>query len=459
MTVNKKHPDAAVKNRLQQWIFVSGFFSCGSCLKRIDWCYPEIGRYRPYVPGLTSLSGIPVGTEETPKNVMDFFNSRSTYASTRRRLALCIIAIVLPVAAIAGGSNVASIKEPTQTSLHLYITAEKWKEACELFQSDPFWLGGDGASSVDLGNGRLLWLFGDSFIDPSGSGDRKKAGLVRNSIGIQNGYDPADAEMAFFWKTKKNAPADFFSSNAGDWFWPASGILIQNRLLVFLMQIEKADNAFGFNVKGWKAVLIDHTQKHPEHWNFNRLAGPQKKGIVVGSGNPIMDNGFLHVFATDPISRMVYLVRWPEHDAFTGNLLKPQWWTGETMGWVEPNRDDIVPYPLLENGRMEFSVQFVPAANRFLLIQTLDLENPCLAALSAKKITGPWSKAECFYAPPERNRREGLIYAGKSHPAIHGAEMAFSYVVNTTRRERLLNDMTIYFPVILKGWTKAEGRP
>ena len=34
-------------------------------------------------------------------------------------------------------------------------TAEAWPEADRLFRSDPSWRGGDGASSVDLGDNRI----------------------------------------------------------------------------------------------------------------------------------------------------------------------------------------------------------------------------------------------------------------------------------------------------------------
>jgi hypothetical protein len=46
-------------------------------------------------------------------------------------------------------------------------------------------VGGDGASSVDLGDGRILWLFGDSWIDPAGPGVRQGARMVSNSVAIQ----------------------------------------------------------------------------------------------------------------------------------------------------------------------------------------------------------------------------------------------------------------------------------
>jgi len=122
-----------------------------------------------------------------------------------------------------------------QGSSQYFIAAERWKEAEKIFRSDPHWLGGDGATSVDLTHGRVLWLFGDSFIDPSGSGLRRASDLVRNSIAIQTGYDPTCAEMKFSWKMKGGKPAAFFERKGDSWFWPGSGIMVGNRLLIFLM--------------------------------------------------------------------------------------------------------------------------------------------------------------------------------------------------------------------------------
>ena len=62
----------------------------------------------------------------------------------------------------------------------------------------------------------------------------------------------------------------------------------------------------------------------------------------------------------------------------------------------------------------------------------------------------------CFFTPSEQGMPDTLIYAGKSHPMLGGAEMVFTYVVNTTRENRLLKDMSIYFPIMLKGRINAD---
>ncbi len=338
------------------------------------------------------------------------------------------------------------------------IEACRWEEAGKIFRSDPRWLGGDGATSVDLNHGRVLWLFGDSFIDPSGSGRRRATDLVRNSIAVQTGYDPARAEMTFFWKVKGEKPAAFFQREGDYWFWPGSGIMVGKRLLIFLMEIRAAKNPLGFEACGWKAVWIENPQQTPDRWRLVYLISPQKEDFIVGTGSSFIENGFLKVFATDSSDRAVYLVRWPEPAACAGTLTRPQWWAGD-QGWVGPQTAEANPCPIFADGQMEFAVQFLPQHQRYLRIQTLSLMNPCLAMSTAEDLTGPWSAQSCFFVPPEQGMPDLLVYAAKSHSMLSGADLVFTYVVNAARIERVLGDLSIYFPVMLRGEINVDGYP
>jgi len=331
------------------------------------------------------------------------------------------------------------------------IQAEPWPEAGAIFHSDPRWLGGDGATSVDLGDGRVLWLFGDSFVDPAGTGARSSSAFVRNTIAVQTGYDPTAASMQFAWKTKAGRPVAFFDKGGDTWYWPASGILLGKRLLVFLMVVRAADNALGFEASGWKAAWIDNPRDAPDRWNLTWLISPQQQGFVVGAGTPMLENGFLQVFAADGGNRDVYMVRWPEAAARAGTLTSPQWWAESTAGGMDMRKGKARPTPVFKEGQMEFTVEYHPRMQRYLRVQTGDFLNPCLAFSTAPALIGPWSSAACFFSPPEQGGPDLLIYAGKSHPMLTGADMVFSYVVNTTDFDRIFSDMTIYFPVLLKG--------
>jgi hypothetical protein len=336
------------------------------------------------------------------------------------------------------------------------IEATRWEAAEKIFRSDPRWLGGDGASSVDLGDDRVLWLFGDSFIDHSGSGSRRTSDLVRNSIAIQTGYDPTSAKMQFTWKMKGDKPTAFFSRQGENWYWPASGIVVGKRLLIFLMEVKTAKNELGFETSGWKAVLINNPQEEPGRWILTYLKSPQRQSLIVGSGNPLLENGFLKVFAADSKDRAVYVVRWPERSARAGTLTSPQWWAGEKAGWVRSPTDQKKLQRIIADGQTEFTVEYLPQLRRYLQVQTLSIMNPCVAMSTGDAAVGPWSIQACFFTPPEQGMPDLLIYAGKSHPMLRGADMVFTYIVNTTREDRLLKDMTIYFPAMLKGRITAN---
>lgn len=350
---------------------------------------------------------------------------------------------------LAAAGQAADTNPPPPVPFH--ILAQRWETAEALFRSDPRWLGGDGAMSVDLGNGRVLWLFGDSFVDPAQAGSRPSTALVRNSVAIQSGYDPTAAGIQFFWSLS-GAQATAFFPHAGErWFWPSSGIVLGGRLLVFLVEIEPAATDLGFQACGWQAVRIDNPQDTPDRWRRTYLDSPPTPGFIVGTGSPVLADGWLHAFATENDGRALYLLRWPEEAAAEGKLDGARWWAGEAAGWVPRPNGGALPRAVSTDGQMEFSVTYVSELNRWLQVQTLSLAVPCLAVASAPALTGPWSTPTCFYDPPEKGAPGLLIYAGKAHPALAGAELAFTYVVNTTRENRLLEDLSIYFPVVVRG--------
>jgi len=101
-----------------------------------------------------------------------------------------LIGILLTVVVLSQWPLSLAAQGVDQAAAAWHIEAERWEEAEKIFHCDPRWLGGDGATAIDLTAGRVLWLFGDSFIDVSGTGSRKSSALARNSIAIQSGYDP-----------------------------------------------------------------------------------------------------------------------------------------------------------------------------------------------------------------------------------------------------------------------------
>lgn len=370
--------------------------------------------------------------------------------SPTSRPAILILVLAVLVACAARGDHTA--KGPS-----VALTARPWPEAERLFHQDPRWLGGDDAHSVDLGKGRVLWLFGDTLIGSDGRHNRSQAAMIRNSIGIQTGYDPATADMSFFWKGAGPAtPASFFPESANSWYWPGDGIRIGARLLIFLTRIQSAANPLGFALTGWKAIIVDNPDESPLQWQAATVKrGSEKFDIVPGTGGTLISGGFVHAYGCDPSGRRAYLVRWPVYEAGTGDLRGAQWWCGQRLGWVAERQIAGFPAVVFTDAQSEFGVYHDASIKRYVQIQTIGFGAADLGFRTASRPEGPWSALTRFYQPHEKKIPGVMIYAAKPHGFMTGSGPAITYATNHTDPERLIESPTLYYPRVLQIAFKA----
>lgn len=338
------------------------------------------------------------------------------------------------------------------------LVLEKWDEASALFRTDPHWLGGDGASSVDLGSDRILWLFGDSLIDTSPSSSRAKACLVRNSVAIQKGRRPEAASMRFFWKVLGNRPRSFFAEEGDCWFWPGSGARVADTLIVFLVRVRRADNPLGFVPDGWKAVRVPNVDDEPSLWAQITSARHPGAPIALGSACTIVMDGYVYAIGSDREGLRAYAARWPVARAASGDLTNPEWWMGPQRAWVQAKRPTEKPVPLFAGAASEFSITFIPDLRGYVAFQTMSLADPCVAVRFSPALEQGWSDPACVYHTLEAKDGALLVYAAKAHTVFEGVLCAVTYVVNTLDITRLLEDTGIYYPVVLK-CRLGEGTP
>lgn len=333
------------------------------------------------------------------------------------------------------------------------ITASPWPEADALFHNDPRWLGGDDAYSIDLGHGRVLWLFADSFIATSPANTRRESKIIRNSVAIQHGYDPSSAKIKFYWKGRGRNPASFFGEQKDEWYWPGHGIRLGNKLIIFLMKVRKVETGLGFEVFGWRAVSIENPDEDPSAWKIKTLETPQNDyRVIIGSASILRDENYLYAFSAEETSgHNVFIVRWPINEAANDNLKYPQWWTSSSHKWIRQQELKELPAPVLTGAQTEFTVHFDSKRKQFIQIQTVGFGAADLAMRRAGNITGDWTRPEKFYRPVESNRRDALVYAGKAHAELMGADLVLTYVVNSNQFKTLVNDSSIYYPRFLKG--------
>ncbi|MBU0993525.1 MAG: DUF4185 domain-containing protein [Proteobacteria bacterium] len=337
------------------------------------------------------------------------------------------------------------------------IGISPYEEADRLFRKDKYWLGGDGASSVDIGNGKVLWLFGDSFIGTGEHRDRHQSVMIRNSIAIQEGYDPVHATIHFYWHHKNNKPSPFFPCDENEYVWPADGIVIRGKLFIALMIINKGRNALGFEIKNWQCVSVEDHAIFPERWVISYLNMPEPpSGLPLVLSTFLVEKKYIYGFFTHTKTHDIYLGRWQINDFCDGNLMKLAWWSEKTHKWQRPDSKADGVSPILSGGQMEFTVEWHPFLKKYMLIQSEGFGNTAIGMRVAEKLTGPWSSFRPFFQTVKTNHPGIITYAAKSHPELDGASIVLTYAVNSLDFEEVLTNNQIYFPVFLKGMIHNE---
>jgi hypothetical protein len=316
-------------------------------------------------------------------------------------------------------------------------SAEPWPEADALFHEDPRWLGADDAYSVDLGGGRVLWLFADTFIATSDAGVRSESKLIRNSIALQTGYDPSAAAIQFFWNDAGglSAPASFFPEEGDVWYWPGDGERVGDKVVVYLMAVRAASGGLGFEVFDSDAVLIENPDDDPSAWSVSKLATPvNDRSVIVGSASVLADGDHLYAFgeASGSSSHPMHIARFPLSAITPGGTLTPE--------WVEPS-------PAFDDGQTELTVHHDPARAQWIAVQTRGFGSTEIALRTSPALAGPWSSMTDIYHPPESDRSDTLVYAAKAHPELtSGGALVVTYVSNSTDFGTLVSDASLYYP-------------
>jgi hypothetical protein len=327
--------------------------------------------------------------------------------------------------------------------------AAAWREADRLFRGDPHWVGADVASTVDLGDGRILWLFGDTRIDPAGTGMLRGARMVSNSVAIQTGTDPSTAAIAFSWgRDGRGGPASFIPDPKGERLWFGTGVRVDDRLVLFMSRIISTNTGLGFESVGWTAFLVENPDAAPSAWQVRRLETPTNPlGIDVGFAAASRLGEYVYAFGSpNPIkSHPIYAARWPVDEVRRGDLQDPEWWAGDLTGWV-PDSSGAPRWPLFEQGQSELSIHRDPATGQFLAVHTQGFGAADVMVRSAPALTGPWTAPRMLYRPPEYYVPDIMIYAAKAHPELSGADLVLTYATNSFDFGRMVADSLLYYP-------------
>lgn len=386
-----------------------------------------------------------------------------------RYLVLAFVAGLIAVVGCIGGDP------------NLVGEGQTWTEADEMFRSDERWLGADGAFSIDLGDERVLWLFGDTLVAPEGERSREEAFFVSNTVAIQEGYDPETASITFHWRPPveedesplpsavsdqlededDDPPRAFFPDEDGIAHWPQHGVVTEEGLLVFAHRIDRGDGGqFGFENRGWVLFHIEEPRSDPSDWRIEVLAQdePFARQTNVSLGTSVIrKNGELYVFGTHSwedeggwTHHEAVLARWSVEDALAGDVEAQQWWDPERSAWVADDELDHPPSGLIEPAAPSYSIAPNPTGEGWVQTQTTGFGDAPLDARTAPDLAGPWSQQARVYEPPEGEDPAIMTYAGLAHPHLEGADLVLTYSTNAMEGEETAEHEDAYYPRAVK---------
>lgn len=322
---------------------------------------------------------------------------------------------------------------------------QPWPELNALFRNDARWVGGDGAYSCDLGNNRILWLFGDSLIAKDATRNRDTATFIRNSAAIQTGYDPSRAFMAFHWGETAGHPSSFIPEQGDRWFWPGACLRVGKGLVLFGQWLrQEGVGQWGFGAVGSAGLYVADADADPLTWQPQDAHLPDLGDTVVLGTAGLVAGEHLFVYGAKGATHDYVLARFPLADARGGDVSHAEFYSGGA--WRASADLSGLPEAIFALGAPESSVHFEVKSRQFMMFQTEGFGATTLAMRVAPEPEGPWSEPVSFYRPPESFEEGAFVYAGKAHPEIAGGGLAVSYVPSRFEDDPRPSPADFYFP-------------
>jgi Domain of unknown function (DUF4185) len=130
----------------------------------------------------------------------------------------------------------------------------------------------------------------------------------------------------------------------------------------------------------------------------------------------------------------------------------------DTEGKWQPGLEPAKAKVVMEHGASEMTVRYHPDLKKWIaLLVDPDIFSAKVLLRASPSLTGPWTSGEVVYNIPELQKDlrgydvDTYCYAGKEHPEFEGRdELVFTYVCNTMKPQKLVKELNIYFPKVVR---------
>lgn len=337
---------------------------------------------------------------------------------------LCALLVLLDVGApFAAGQGF-----PSLPSLDL---AHKDVAFTEFFRQTNGWAAGDVAASVPLSDGRVLWLFGDSYVnqfDPQ-TGTLPCLFDARNALLVQRTNDlmhPRTLRSAQTGDRSFFHPPDAKAGTPWPCFWPGAGFQDGNTIYIYLTEMQQTPpgGMWGFKAVGpyWAKLSF------PDLAVVGYVKLPNFNGISFSCGFVSDETSdFTYAFGNKQrgLGSDVYVARFPT------KLPEGPWTFWDGAHWTA----DVTNAAVIAPGAST-SVNVCKVKNQFLLLSTefsvaCDQGREIYLSVSDRP-TGPFSpRRKIFTVDDAVQGHHPFFYLAMAHPEFLDASgLLITYCIN-----------------------------
>ena len=371
------------------------------------------------------------------------------------------------------------LRQSSETTLNDFAVADdpSWDA---VFQRTQGWTGADGINTADLLDGRILWMFGDTWIGEIHQGRHAPdAELVNNTLAVHekpnagNWIPPLSDSVRFYWGQSGQKNQAWIRPDSGSgsgWYWPAgNGLMVKGasgkfRLLFFMSELARSpdsDEMWAFYRSGNALVIVTNPDEDVLDWRVQKLSVPlslSREG-KIGWGVTLLSVPVACEFKES----YVYIYGIDESDLRNKKLILARSLADrveETSAWQAYHGNGVWGtfasecYPIAEHLATELSVEPVVIGKRlwYVMVYSEDGFGSHILIRMAQNPEGPWSKPFPVYQVEDIRKNKALFtYAAKSHACIsRPGELLISYVINAIDFDMLTQNADLYRPRFLR---------
>lgn len=200
------------------------------------------------------------------------------------------------------------------------------------------WAGGDGTYSVPLPDGRVAWLFNDTFLGPAGEGSSiTPQAPVHNTIVTAHGRSDRPLETFMNGTAEDPLPIVGPAGTERPWYWNGDGIVEGGKLKVIeFKQRAAGEGHFGFEWIGTDLATLSLPDFQVESVEPIYSADNVQWGVEL-----LRDRGYIYIYGVQPLSEWPFTKEAHVARARVGELDGAwEFYTGD--GW-SPDENDSAP--------------------------------------------------------------------------------------------------------------------